>query len=513
MKKVLLLFLVCAASMLAISPALAAKDELVIAVGDYIMSGKFNPADGWGMWAPDIFHCHMLKIGDGNKPEFDLATSEKISSDGLTYTYGIRRDAKFTDGQPITAHDVAFSYETVKAAASAFDLTMMESARAIDDYTVEFKLNKPWSSFPYALISIGIMPKHAYDEKYGSKPLGSGAWKIVDIQPSQQIILEPSEHYYGARSPFKRVVILKLDQDATLAAAQSGKIDLVWTTAEFKDTKIPGMSARVFETCDLFSINMATVAEGKDADGRPFGSAIMSDIAIRRALNIGISRETIIAKALNGMGHAITSKGNILFGSDVAKDGRIEEAKKILDDAGWKLGSDGVRSKDGVRAEFTITGRSNDLDRYYMALALADEAKALGISITAKSEAWAEARYARAIPTFWVDVMTDPIKIYNYYHTSMIGRGVIGNPASFSNAEADMYIEAALAATDADGAMKNWKRALDIVDEYVPYLDIARSDLIYLAKDELVIPKYNKLITRGQGLSAIENMNEWSWKD
>lgn len=513
MKKFLSSILVLAALVLAAVPALAAKDELVISVGDYIMSGKYNPADGWGMWAPDIFHCHLLKVGAGNKLAFDLATSESVSKDGLTYTYGIRTDAKFADGHELTADDVVFTYESVKAAASAFDLTMLEAVRAIDEHTVEFKLNRPWSSFPFVLMSVGIMPKHAYDEKYGQRPLGSGAWRIVDVQPSQQIILEPNEHYYGPKSPFRRVTILKLDRDAALAAAQSGKIDLVWISPEFMDANIPGMSPRVFETCDLFSMNLPTIPEGTDANGRAYGSAVTSDVAIRRALNIGISRKTMIEKALSGMGHPATSMGSILFGDPVEADGRVDEANAILDAAGWVRGSDGVRVKDGVRAAFTITGRSNDQDRYYMALALADEAKNLGIDITAKSEAWAEARYARAIPTFWIDVMVDPIKIYNYYHSSQIGRNVIGNPSSYSNSEADMYMDAALAATSVEDAMRNWKRASDVIHDSYAYLDVARSDLVYLAKDSLVIPEYGKLITRGQGLSAIENMNEWSFRD
>ena len=90
-----------------------AKDEIVVSGGDNAVAGKFDPVRGYGVWGPDIFHCHLLKPGKDNLLEKDLATDEKVSEDGLRYTYEIREDAKFADGHPLTAEDVVFDDTSV----------------------------------------------------------------------------------------------------------------------------------------------------------------------------------------------------------------------------------------------------------------------------------------------------------------------------------------------------------------------------------------------------------------
>ena len=159
-----------------------AKDEIVITAGNNLVAGKFDPTVGYGVWNPDIFHSHILKIGKDNNLEQDLAVKETVSPDGIKYTYEIRKDAKFTDGKQLTAKDVEFTFKKAMSRASAVDLTMVKEVKALDDSHVEFTLKQPWSSFPYVLPSVGIVPQHAYTDTYGDKPLGSGAWKIVDFQ-------------------------------------------------------------------------------------------------------------------------------------------------------------------------------------------------------------------------------------------------------------------------------------------------------------------------------------------
>ncbi len=491
----------------------AAKEELVISAGNYIMSGKYDPTLGWGMWGPDIFHCKLLKIGTGNKLVNDLAVKGEVSPDGLKYTYEIRKDAKFADGKPLTAKDVVFTFEKTKSRASAMDLTVLDSVKALDDYKVEFVLKKPWSSFPYKLACVGIIPQHAYTDTYGEKPIASGPWKVLELQKSQQLILAPNEHYYGKKSGFKKVTIMKLDEDAALAAAKSGKLDAVYVNADDAATKVNGMKVQTFDALDLFLINLPTVKESKDAKGQTVGNNITSDPAIRKALNVGISRKTIIDKAINGMGKPTASAGDILHGKTGAvADGKVEEAKKILADAGWKdSNGDGVVDKNGVNAEFTVTGRSNDLARYNTVVALAEEAKKFGIKIVTKSAPWAEARKALHTPTCWAFVPDDPIFIYDNFHSSQIGKNVIGNPASYSNKAVDELIDKALAATDQTEAAKFWMQAEDTAEKDVPYLMISYPQIVYLVNENLNIPGYDKLIQRGQGMSPIENMNEWTW--
>ena len=110
----------------------------------------------------------------------------------------IRDDVKFTDGEPLTAEDVAFSYNTIKDSPnSEMDLTMVEEAVAVDDTTVEIHLTKPYNAFLYSAAVIGIMPEHCYDENYGENPVGSGRYLMTQWDKGQQIIFEANPDYYG----------------------------------------------------------------------------------------------------------------------------------------------------------------------------------------------------------------------------------------------------------------------------------------------------------------------------
>ncbi len=495
------------------------KDEVVVSVGVNMTAGGYDPITGYGVWSPDIFHSALLKYNIKSELEPDLATGFEISKDGLTYTYQLRKDAKFADGQQLTAKDVAFTYMSAKSSGSAADLTMLEDAKAIDDFTVVFKLKRAWSVFTFTTASIGIVPQHAYNEKYGDHPIGSGPWKIAQFDKDQQLILVPNEHYYGKKPKLKKVTILKLDEEAALAAAKSGKVDLVLVESEFAKTKVTGMHLTELETVTGLVINLPTVKESKTPDGKIIGNNVTSDLAIRKALNIGIDRNMIIQNALNGIGDAAYGwSGALPWGNSAANftDNQVEEAQKILADAGWvDTDGDGIREKHGIKAEFVVTGRSNDLQRYNTVVALSLEAKKLGINIIPKAAPWSECRIAQATPTCWVFGSHNPMDMYRYYHSSQMGKGIIGNPSSYSNPSVDTYIDQALSATSADKAAEFWRLAqwdgnTGMKEDY-PYLWIANVRLTYFVKDGLDIGN-QRLHVRSQGIPVVENLNEWSWK-
>ncbi|MDU4962198.1 MAG: ABC transporter substrate-binding protein [Sporomusaceae bacterium] len=492
-----------------------AKDELTISAGVNLVAGGYDPTAGYGVWAPDIFHSHLLQVKDNNQLANDLATGYEVSPDGLTYTFRIRTDAKFADGHPLTAADVVFTFETTKSKASAADLTMLDSVSAPDAATVVFRLKRPWSTFVFHLSEVGIVPKHAYGPNYGDHPIGSGAWKIAEFAKEQQLILVPNEHYYGTKPKLKKVTILKLDEDAALAAAKSGRLDVVLVDAEFAKTKVDGMNLYKMAAMDAFTINLPTIPETTDSSGKKTGHPVTSDLAVRQALNIGIDRQTIIQNALSGLGEVAYGAAPALPWSsgNTFKDNQVEAAKTLLETAGWKdADGDGIREKNGVKAEIIITGRSNDQARYNTVVALAEDVKKLGIRITPKSAPWSECREARNIPTCWVFGQPNPIEFYRYYDSSQIGKAVIGNPASYTNATVDAVIQKALAARDQAEANRYWQEGQTTAEKDVPYLWITRPDVTYLVKTGLTIPSLNKLPTRGQGISIVENMNEWFWQ-
>lgn len=493
-----------------------AKGEIVVSMGKYMISGGYDPTAGWGTWASDPFHSALLTHDKDNKLVNDLATEMKVSPDGLHYTFTLRTDAKFSDGQPLTAEAVAFTFTTAKKAAGAVDLTFMDSVRAVDDSHVEFILNRPWSVFPETVASVGIVAPYAYGKDYGSKPVGSGPWKLISFQKEQQMILVPNEYYYGPKPKLKKITVVNIGDDAALAAAQSGQVDILFMPPEFVKNEVQGMKLLDIPTIDSFAINLPMDSERQEK-GMTVGNNVTSDPAIRQALNIGISRQEIIKNALNGFGTPIfTFSKNLQWAAkdlDI-KDGQVEEAKAILEKAGWKdTDGDGIREKNGLKAEFTVNGRSNDQARYNTAVAVAAEAKKLGIRINAKSTAWSEARkVARHDPTVWSFGDYSAQTFYNYFHSSQIGVNVINNPAMYHNPKVDSLIEAALGAKSVEEADSLFRMAQsDYVKNDIPYLWIADCHLTYFVNDKLDLGTI-RVGERGQGMGLAYNMSEWQWK-
>ena len=162
----------------------------------------------------------------------DLATSWECSDDGLTWTFLLRDDVVFSDGEPLSAEDVAF---TVNAAVASdtfeADLSMVDEAVALDGATVELHLNKPYNALLYTLAVLGIVPAHAYGEGYGAAPVGSGRYLLERWDPGQQAIFRANPSYYGEAPRMERVVVVFMDEDAALAAVQAGEVDIAYTYA------------------------------------------------------------------------------------------------------------------------------------------------------------------------------------------------------------------------------------------------------------------------------------------
>ena len=159
----------------------------------------FDPAYGWG--AGEHVHEPLIQstltvTNTDLTIGYDLATDYTVSEDGLTWTVTIRDDVKFTDGEPLTAEDVAFTYNTVKESSSVNDFTMLDYAESSDDTTVVFHMTRPFSIWPYTMAIVGIVPENAYDSAtYGSNPIGSGRYILKQWDRGQQVILEANPDY------------------------------------------------------------------------------------------------------------------------------------------------------------------------------------------------------------------------------------------------------------------------------------------------------------------------------
>ncbi len=500
------------------------EDSVIVAMGPTSEpEAGFDPAFGWGAGE----HVHEPLIQSTltvTNPDltigYDLATDTSVSEDGLTWTVTIRGDVKFTDGEPLTAGDVAFTYNTVKETSSVNDFTMLDRAEALDDTTVVFHMTRPFSIWPYTMAAVGILPEHAYDSRtYGTNPIGSGRYMLKQWDQGQQVILEANPDYYGEAPKMKQVTILFMEEDAAFLAAQAGQVDVAYTSATYSDQNIDGYELAAYETVDNRGFNLPAVPEGTDEEGRQTGNDFTSDVRVRRAINLGIDRQEMIDHVLNGYGSPAYSVCDQLpwysEASEVAYDPK--EAGKLLDEAGWRMGPDGVREKDGVKASLNLLFSTGDSVRQALVEDFADQMEGLGIACTTEGVGW-DTAYDRALadPLLWGWGAHTPMELYNIYHTEEKSGSARYSP--YGNGAVDAYMDQALASGDLEESYALWQKAqwdgtTGVTQEGdVPWVWLVNIDHLYWVRDGLRVAE-QKIHPHGHGWSVVNNVDQWSWEE
>lgn len=481
----------------------------------------FDPAYGWG--AGEHVHEPLiqstlttttvdLEIG------LDLATGYTVSDDGLLWRVTIREDVRFTDGEPLTASDVAFTYNLCARESSVADFTMLKEAVAVDEKTVEFRMNTPFSIWPYTMAVVGIVPEHAYDENYGLAPIGSGRYIMKQWDRGQQVIFEANPDYYGQAPGIRKLTVLFMEEDAALAAAMAGQVDVAHTAATFAEQEIPGYSLLRVSSVDNRGINLPAVP-AQERDGVTVGNDVTCDPAIRRAINIGIDRQEMIEDVLGGYGTAAYSVCDGLPWynprSEVAFD--PDGAVSILEEAGWLPGEDGIREKEGVPAAFTVMYHPADSVRQALAESFAAQCGRLGIRVTTEGAGW-DVAYTKALsqPLVWGWGAHTPMELYHIYHTAQDGESAEYSP--YASETVDAYMDAALAARDLQEAYALWQKAqwdgvTGVTQEGdIPWIWLCNVDHLYYVRDNLQVAE-QKIHPHGHGWSIVNNVDGWEWKE
>ena len=499
------------------------NNELIAAV-------TYEPEEGFD--ATESGHGDMTRVFfstlfQRNKElgmENDLAESYELSEDRLTWTVKLRQDAKFTDGEDLTAEDVVYTYEIAKDSGSSIDLTMLDSVKQVDEYTVEFKLSQPQSTFIEKLARVGIVPKHAHKEGFSDNPIGSGPYKFVQWDKGQQVIAEANEDYYGEVPSIKKLTMVFMDDDAAYAAVKAGEIDIASIPGSFAKEEVDGKKLLELDSIETYGVAYATEKPGKTtADGNPIGNAVTSDIAIRKAMTYAMDREELVEGILEGYGAPSTTgleKMPWLNEETIIKpeeDGNIDEAKKILEEAGWKdTNNDGTIDKDGVEAEFILLYTDGKY-RQELGLAYVEVAKQLGIKVNLEARTWDTIiPDINSQPVLYGFGSGDPSEIYNLYSSKTLGVGVPWNNSGYyQNPMVDENIDKALQSEDENAALEYWKKAQwDGSTGFSPKGDCAytwfvNAGHLYLADESLDI---GKPVVQPHGGRALYNITEWKWK-
>jgi peptide/nickel transport system substrate-binding protein len=538
MKKIVCLFLVVVMALALLSGCADNNDSSAGsgsgASGDEVIIGfpnipnHFDPIIGFsgsGHFAAPLMYSTLVRTDADMNIVLNLAESYSISEDALTYTFNLRGDAKFTDGTPVTANDVVFTYQTMKSEVSAIDLAFMESIRSDGD-SVIITLTQPQSAFILTVAMAGIVPQHAYNEDFGLSPIGSGPFKLVQHDVDQQFILEVNEDYYGPRPAISRFVFVRMsEEDTQLAAVRAGTVDITLTGAvlaavnEFEDYNL-----LIVDSLDNMGIVMPTIADTGETNqyGFPVGNNITMDEGFRKAVAYGIDRDLIGSVALNGFATpAFTENDGMPWSNPESKiEFDLSYAVSLLDDLGWAPGTDGIRERNGVRASLPLMYTAGDSVRQAVAMSVAQQAREnLGIEFIVESASWDEisARmFSEPLILAWGS--SNPMTSFYLFHSSRAGLDDFYNPQNFKSEIVDAYLEQAVNSRTIEEAVPYFQKAQwdgttgTSMRGYCPYIFLINRTHLYWAREGLDTGR-RKIHAHGDAWPLVQNLQEWRWVD
>lgn len=498
----------------------ALREELILAVGSEPETG-FDPTAGWGRYGSPLFQSTLLKRDAQLRIVHDLAEHYEVSEDGKVWTFTLRRDAKFSDGQPVTAEDVKFTFDTAAQNAAVLDLTNVERVKATDEHTVNITLRRPQSTFVNVLVTLGIVPKHAYGSDYAERPVGSGPYRLVQWDKGQQIIVEANPLYYGPKPYFQRLTFLFLSEDAAFAAAKAGEVDMAYIPSAFGKQSVPGMRLVAVKTVDNRGIVFPYRPSGEQTEeGYPIGNDVTADLAVRKAVNVAVDRQLLVEGVLEGYGSpAYSAVDGLPWWNEqtVFEDGNVDEARRILAEAGWSdADGDGVVEKGSLKAEFTLLYPAGDGTRQALALAVADRLKEVGIRVHVDGKSWDDIRrlmHANAVLLGFGS--HDPTEMYHLYSSAFQGIDYF-NPGYYGNPVVDAWLNKAMMARTEEEAIEYWKLAqwdgengMSALGD-APWAWLVNIDHLYFVDERLDIGQPG-IQPHGHGWPITDNIAEWRW--
>jgi peptide/nickel transport system substrate-binding protein len=317
----------------------------------------------------------LLKYDSTGNLKNDLTESYEISEDKTLFTFHLRKDAAWHDGQPLTAQDVLFTINLISDPSYKSPLRYNwqgVTTNLVDDYTLTFQIESPYVGFLNNL-TFGILPKHIWESVSPDKftltdlnlqPIGSGPYKYASFQKDSagniivyKLTANPS---YFEKKPFISKLTLNFypDDDSALTA--------------YNQKEVMGINSLSPQKLDQIELSKSTQIYRLDIP-RYFAvffnqtkSFPLANDEVREALSYATNREEIIENVLDGNGLPVYSPflpGMIGFDANEKKrDFDLEKAQEILEDNKWLKGDDGIRSKDGHVLEINlITTDWNDL--------------------------------------------------------------------------------------------------------------------------------------------------------
>ncbi|HEX7586189.1 MAG TPA: ABC transporter substrate-binding protein [Patescibacteria group bacterium] len=314
-----------------------------------------------------IIYSGLLKYNAEAKLQSDLAESYEISEDKMLYTFHLRQDVLWHDGQPLTAEDILFTVNLITDPAYKSPLRgnwQGIETTMVDNHTITFGVKNPYAGL-LNNFTFGVLPKHIWETispdqfplaDVNLEPIGSGPYKYASYQKdsSGNIIsykLAANPGYYAGKPYISKMTFnFYPDDNSILEAYNKKEIMGISGLSPQKTTQIKLQQSTALHKFNIPRYFAVFLNQTK--------SIPLANDEVRFALSYATNREEIINKVLNGNGTPIYSPilpGMIGYSDEIEKrQFDLEKANKLLDDNGWSRGEDGVRSKNGVALEIDL---------------------------------------------------------------------------------------------------------------------------------------------------------------
>ncbi|APG94068.1 peptide ABC transporter substrate-binding protein [Sinorhizobium americanum] len=440
-----------------------------------------------------------------------------ISEDGLKWRVRLRDDVRWHDGKPFTAEDVKFTLELITnpkfRAWRTGGHSLVRDVTVVSPTEITWRMEEAFAPYLSFLAETFMVPKHILEKEadpnaaaFNQAPVGTGAFKWAQRVAGDHLELVANPEYFGD-GPYVERLVFKYIPDMTVLYTQfkSGDIDVVdqaYITADHYEeaSKLPGRVVTLEPGASLESIYL-------NLEKPQF-----KDPAVRKALYAAMDRNAIIDAIYFGVGtltETFMPKESYYYNPNLpAQEFNLDLARKILDEAGWVPGSDGIRAKDGVRLSFANATTAGNNLREQVQQFLQQTFAEIGVEMTISNlpaavmwgEFWLKSQFDSAIAGVTYLIAADP-DATNRLHTGAIaakgGKG--SNTGQYSNPEVDALLEKGARTFDPEERRAIYNRVQEIVREDLPFLPLFA---------------YTNVLGRKEGLEGFEpnaNTRTASW--
>ena len=336
-----------------------------------------------------------------------------LDKDGRWVVWKLKKGVQWHDGQPFTAEDVVFTWQYASnpdtAALSQAGYKNIASIDKVDDHTIRVNFKEPnidWTN-PWSSSDGLIIPKHVFQQYNGKdarnapanlKPVGTGPYKIKDFRPDDIVLADINMSYHEENWPFFDALEMKGGGDAVGAARavlQTGEYDFAWNL-QVDGIQLASMEkegkgiVNVSQGGSIEHVQLNYTDPNKEVEGErsslkaphPF----FTDLKVRQAFALAMDRKTVVDQLYGKTGEValfyLYTPKKYVPDSRWQKD--LARANQLLDEAGWRKGGDGVRTKDGVRMKVLFQTSVNKLRQDTQAV-LKKDLESIGVEVELKA--------------------------------------------------------------------------------------------------------------------------------